>query len=184
MLKRYYKADKDFLAAYRLKIKLRLMEYKGNKCFRCGYDKPVPSAYDFHHRNPKEKEFNLSGSKVANIQRIFKEVDKCDMVCRNCHAEIHDDPERRSNLLNAYTKRLEEFFLKEKTCPACSKRFQPQKRKQKFCTTHCGTINRRKVRLRPTNAEIDQMLRTMSWCAIGRQYGVSDNAVRKWRQTG
>lgn len=72
------------------KLKLECIKYKGGKCIKCGYKK-CPAALDFHHRNPKEKDFSLCkkyGCRKIN-ERIKKELDKCDLVCANCHREIH-----------------------------------------------------------------------------------------------
>jgi hypothetical protein len=71
----------------RYKIKLQAIEYKGGKCGQCGYNK-CPSALTFHHRDPKEKKFNISGSHARAWNKIQLELDKCDLLCRNCHAEI------------------------------------------------------------------------------------------------
>jgi len=69
-------------------IKLRY----GICCTRCGYNKCY-SALEFHHRIPDEKEHDpasLISSSHKKINDIFKELDKCDLVCANCHREIHD----------------------------------------------------------------------------------------------
>jgi len=42
---------------------------------------------DFHHTNSKEKDFKISGISVS-WERIKKELDKCVLVCKNCHGEI------------------------------------------------------------------------------------------------
>jgi len=65
-----------------------LVEYKGGKCEICGYNKCL-AALDFHHKNPKEKEFNISKKGTNGIENSKKEVDKCLLVCSNCHREIH-----------------------------------------------------------------------------------------------
>ena len=44
---------------------------------------------------------------------------------------------------------------------------------------HRPRLNKRKV-IRPSKEELDIMLSSMSYCAVGRKYGVSDNAIRKW----
>ena len=67
----------------------QLVNYKGGKCERCGYDKCV-QALQFHHLNPDEKDFAISG-KSYSFERLKKEVDKCIMVCANCHIEIHEE---------------------------------------------------------------------------------------------
>ena len=69
--------------------KRKLIEYKGGKCEVCGYDKCV-SALSFHHKDPKEKDFSIS-AKSYSYERLKKEVDKCIMVCSNCHIEIHEN---------------------------------------------------------------------------------------------
>lgn len=75
----------------RKKIKLWALEYKGGKCARCGYDKN-PTALDFHHMNPEEKDFNLSSSNISsNWEFIKPELDKCILLCANCHREVHDE---------------------------------------------------------------------------------------------
>lgn len=72
------------------KLKLDCIEYKGGKCQKCGYDK-CQAALDFHHRNPNEKDFPICqryGSRKFN-DKIKKELDKCDLLCANCHREEH-----------------------------------------------------------------------------------------------
>ncbi len=71
----------------RREIKLKAVEYKGGKCQKCGYNKCL-GAMDFHHLNPIEKEFTISGN-AGKWENIKKELDKCELVCKNCHAEIH-----------------------------------------------------------------------------------------------
>lgn len=72
------------------KVKLDCLEYKGGKCQNCGYNK-CPAALDFHHRNPKEKDFSIcqryNYGKLND--KIKKELDKCDLLCANCHREEH-----------------------------------------------------------------------------------------------
>lgn len=67
--------------------KQRAIEYKGGSCQRCGYNK-CNEALTFHHRNPDEKDFEISGQYIR-WERVRLELDKCDMLCQNCHAEVH-----------------------------------------------------------------------------------------------
>jgi 5-methylcytosine-specific restriction endonuclease McrA len=71
----------------RRKIKAKAVEYKGGKCQKCGYNKCV-SALDFHHIDPTEKDFTIS-SNSGKWENIKKELDKCELLCKNCHAELH-----------------------------------------------------------------------------------------------
>jgi DNA invertase Pin-like site-specific DNA recombinase len=67
--------------------KRKLVEYKGGCCEKCGYDKCI-DAFDFHHMDPNQKDFGIS-AKSYSFERLKKEVDKCILVCKNCHAELH-----------------------------------------------------------------------------------------------
>ena len=73
----------------KIEIKEKSIKYLGGKCSanNCGYNK-CKSALEFHHLNPKEKEFTISGSHCYSWGRIKKELDKCILLCANCHREI------------------------------------------------------------------------------------------------
>jgi len=73
--------------SWRQKVKQKLIEYKGGECVECGYKK-CSQSLEFHHLNPEEKDFTISG-KSCSLEMLKKEVDKCILVCRNCHGEIH-----------------------------------------------------------------------------------------------
>jgi len=68
-------------------IKIKAVEYKGGKCQNCGYSQCI-SAMDFHHLDPKEKDFAISGN-AGKWENIKRELDKCILLCKNCHAEHH-----------------------------------------------------------------------------------------------
>lgn len=71
------------------KLKKQMVEYKGGSCVICGYNHYM-GALEFHHLNPKEKDFNLSHMKKYTFdEKIKNELDKCILVCSNCHREIH-----------------------------------------------------------------------------------------------
>lgn len=75
-------------AVRRRSLRDHAIAYKGGCCNVCGYDKCV-AAFDFHHVDPLEKDFTISAH-MTSWERIKKEVDKCVLVCANCHREIHD----------------------------------------------------------------------------------------------
>lgn len=70
-------------------VKNKAVKEKGGKCHICHQEYPN-SVYDFHHLNPEEKDFNL-GNKTSTIkwENVKKELDKCILVCSNCHRMIH-----------------------------------------------------------------------------------------------
>lgn len=74
--------------------KQKAVEYMGGSCSICNYNRCL-DALHFHHKNPKEKETKVSALlKLSenSWERIKEELDKCILVCANCHAEIHSQP--------------------------------------------------------------------------------------------
>ena len=74
-------------SAYRRAVKRNLIEYKGGKCQICGYNR-CQEALEFHHLDPQEKDFTISGG-TKSFESLKPEVDKCMLLCANCHREIH-----------------------------------------------------------------------------------------------
>lgn len=195
---------KDHVVSWRIKTKLRLIDYKGGKCQRCGYCKRIPMAYDFHHRNPQEKEFGISG-KSKNFESLKAEVDKCDLLCRTCHAEVHHElvEKRReeqglpaylnkiSNCLNCNRSFIEKkwkqkycskncyYNLHKIKCKSCNKTIINPQDDQKYCSQDCMHFGRRKVD-RPSKETLMQLMENSNTNAVGKIFGVSHGAVKKW----
>lgn len=70
-------------------VKDKALLLKGGKCQFCGYSK-CKRALHFHHVDETTKAFSLSGNHALSWKKILLELDKCVLVCSNCHAEIHD----------------------------------------------------------------------------------------------
>jgi hypothetical protein len=89
-----YQADPEYINSRTDKRRERLRAFfleqkKGKFCMRCGIaDYRV---LDFHHRDPSEKEIDLSKAVANNWgeQRILQEIAKCDVLCANCHRILH-----------------------------------------------------------------------------------------------
>ena len=81
------KRNSDGVVAWRKRSKEKLVAYKGSKCQICGYDKYIGNLI-FHHKNPLEKDFAISG-KTISFDKMLEEVKKCDLLCHNCHGELH-----------------------------------------------------------------------------------------------
>ena len=73
------------------KRKIDLVSLKGGCCSRCGYGGNY-AALEFHHTVPKRKSFNLDLRSLSNRawDVIVAESEKCELVCSNCHKEIHN----------------------------------------------------------------------------------------------
>lgn len=80
-----YPRIKDF----RVRTKEKAVEYMGGRCRVCGYDK-CSRALVFHHIDPSEKGFAISQNKNKAWYKVKTELDKCIMLCSNCHMELHD----------------------------------------------------------------------------------------------
>ena len=66
-----------------------LRDLKSNGCAICGYNKN-PAALEFHHVNPENKRYSLSYKTMDySDEKIVIEVNKCILLCANCHREIH-----------------------------------------------------------------------------------------------
>lgn len=70
--------------------KLKAIAYKGGKCYCCGYDDYMYlRVFAFHHLDPTKKDLKFDFSK-RKFETVKQELDKCILVCSNCHAIIHD----------------------------------------------------------------------------------------------
>lgn len=70
------------------RLKTDAVLYKGGVCEICGYNKCL-AALEFHHINMEEKEFTISKVRTLSVDKIKHELDKCMLLCSNCHREIH-----------------------------------------------------------------------------------------------
>ena len=79
---------KEYVKKIRRFNKEKAIILKGGKCFNCGYDK-CNSALEFHHVYEDDKLFSISENSVLSWKRIEKELEKCVLLCSNCHRELH-----------------------------------------------------------------------------------------------
>lgn len=159
--------------------KIDAVNFFGGKCQICGYNRCI-DALEFHHLDEKDKEAEPSHIIMRwSWEKALKELKKCILVCANCHREIHENERGIGDI----SLRRGNPALMEKECKCCKKKFTATKSRQIMCSNDCRTLFRRKVR-RPTKSKLKQeLLSNKSWSELGRNYGVSDNAVRKWAKT-
>lgn len=77
-----------YVVSWRQRTKLRAIKYKGGRCQACGYDRSV-RALVFHHIDGVHKDFSIS-SASRSWKSVQAELDKCVLLCSNCHAEVHE----------------------------------------------------------------------------------------------
>lgn len=68
--------------------KIWAIDYLGGKCKVCSIQDHY-SIYDFHHRDPKQKDIVWDKMRLVSKDRMVKELDKCDLLCSNCHRKLH-----------------------------------------------------------------------------------------------
>ncbi len=92
--KKHYQKKKDYYKnkakEYKVRVKEQFDEFKKSlSCKICGENHPA--TLDFHHKNPEEKEIIISKAVGRNWgwNSLKKEIDKCDVLCANCHRKLH-----------------------------------------------------------------------------------------------
>src|SRR3990172_7234258 len=94
-----YRCNSSNTRIRRYRNKLFAIELLGGKCQRCGWTGDT-AAFQFHHKDPKQKELNIGNVTNRSWSVIKKELLKCELLCANCHQIEH-------------TKERGERFLKE-----------------------------------------------------------------------
>lgn len=70
-------------------MKRKVIELKGGKCERCGYDRCI-DALEFHHIDPTTKDMKLANTGACpSFEKYLAETEKCILLCANCHREEH-----------------------------------------------------------------------------------------------
>ena len=69
-------------------IKIKAIEYLGGKCVDCGLIDDI-CVYDFHHIDPTKKDLSFGQRGCISFEKLKKELDKCRLLCSNCHRKKH-----------------------------------------------------------------------------------------------
>jgi hypothetical protein len=93
----YYKGRKKYkprcgrceIAIKSTRLRTIIDKFYGKmECTLCGYSK-CTSALECHHRKDTGKIMEVSKMGSFSESKIVAELEKCDLVCANCHVEIH-----------------------------------------------------------------------------------------------
>ena len=88
-IRKYNRNNRD--RRYRDTTVRKLREIKlESGCVQCGF-RSHHAALEFHHRNPEIKKFRLGESRNYSWKAVLLEVEKCDILCANCHAVLEHD---------------------------------------------------------------------------------------------
>lgn len=95
---RHYANNKEYYikksSEYNNKTKDIFEEYKKKQvCEKCGDNRWY--ILEFHHKDPKQKESTISSMRRGHtLKSIMKEIEKCSILCANCHREEHYNGEK------------------------------------------------------------------------------------------
>ena len=135
--------------------------------------KPIP--LELHHID-----FNHHNNELSNLQ----------IVCSNCHMQLHNYNNNHKKEKIDYNNDIKKYNsistiqkIKEKEykeCPVCHKMFNPRHKEQKYCSQECSHKSQQKG-IPSKEIMIEKMKEfNYNFTQIGKYFGVSDNAIRKW----
>jgi len=167
-----------------VRLRRALIEYgREYKCEMCG-QKP--------EWNGKELRLQVDHK---NGNGLDNQPENIRFVCPNCHTQTCNfgndkglttvtnfkgryKSKKRKDKRTQAQKRNKKLKNLVYVCLECKEKFTPDRKNQKYCKHSCATKHRRKSR--PSKEILAAEMKIMSWCALGRKYKVTDNAVRKW----
>lgn len=149
---------------FRRRIKQALTYAFGEKCQLCGEHFP-DCVFEFHHLNPAEKSFGIGSSKTTYSKaKTVEEAKKCCMLCANCHRLIEYELD---DVVLVCDFDEEKYYNKIDELAGRNKKIREQEKKKRFIE-------------KPSREVLKEQIRTIPFLQIGKLYGVSDNAIRKW----
>lgn len=160
---------------WRRRLKRKAILAMGGKCQCCGYSRS-DKALQFHHLDPSTKEFGMGQVRAAprKIEKVADELEKCVLVCSNCHAEIHDGLRDVPETFQRFDRSV---FLVSQLRSAPQKK---ERRRQKTVTKEVKPrVDLRKILV--TDAEFVVSLEQFGGnkSAMARALAVSETAIRK-----
>lgn len=173
-------------------LKRQGVKMLGGKCVCCGESRE--HVLNFHHIDRENKSGTPANLiKDGEIEQYFDEIRKCILLCSNCHQDFHFRESWEGITLEEYLGQKvitlndmgKDDINREKThvkyyCTECGKELY-EKTKTGLCSSCYQKTTR--VAERPEPKQLAQEIIESSFCAVGRKYGVSDNAIRKWCKT-
>jgi hypothetical protein len=155
--------DSEYTSTHRLKHRLFREGLLEQKCSSCGLG----------------TEWN---GKFISLQLDHKDGDRCNnlienlrILCPNCHSQTESFAGKRKK---KFVKKNRKTICVNK-CVFCNLDYEAKDKNQKYCSYGCHKKSLRKVE-RPSKEQLINELSKSNYVQVGKKYGVSDNAIRKW----
>lgn len=172
---------------FRRRRKENLVKVCGGKCNICGYSRSI-AALEFHHIDENTKKYSISQDGVCHsLETDLQEINKCILLCANCHREVHNGFYNNDFLLSKkiYNEEIANQLIEERDnpsvkeilhCKICNAELSPNNISG-ICIKCLIESSKKK---RPDRETLKKEIRNFTFLSLGEKYGVSDNAIRKW----
>lgn len=156
----YIESD-SVIKSHLLKLKLIRDGLKENKCELCGASEwlGIKLPLELHHKDGNHFNNNL---------------DNLEILCPNCHSIQTGNAGANAG---RYVENKPQPVKENKLCIDCGKVISSKAIRCKSCA---AVEQQKDISQRPTKEELKMLIRSMPFVQIGKKYGVSDNAIRKW----
>ncbi|MFA5132698.1 MAG: HNH endonuclease signature motif containing protein [Candidatus Paceibacterota bacterium] len=180
------KYNSEYIKRRYVYLKEMAVEYKGGKCEICGYNKCI-GALVFHHKDPLNKKFSWHHMRKRSLETMKEELDKCQLLCANCHSEIHFNSDKS----NEYSKWIRNKKNSKKNtkrgttsvCEHCGCSFPVKRNGHRYCSIKCCQLDHQKV-CWPTHNELMKLIKDNSILGVSKMFGVSFQTVKKHIRNG
>jgi len=132
---------------YQNVLRLFLHEKAGGECSNCKIDDK--RVFVFHHIDKEDKQFAISKGISSRwcVKKVVKEVNKCSLLCENCHREHHNENEITIKKINITEKDVNIFLEnhgKDKVCKNCNNMYKTTSLQNNFCKEKCEVEYKKK----------------------------------------
>lgn len=175
--------------------KLAAIQYMGGKCVRCDCT-CSHAAFHFHHKDPLTKTYDWNSLRRRGVNEIINELSKCELICSNCHAEIHSI-NSISDQIKQIQKNYHESFVNQskiktkkfpelgenRICKGCGSEFVVKLNMRgqimlsgSYCSSKCLTLSRRKI---DHGLAIEMFDELGSYSAVAKKLNVNRKSIER-----
>ena len=159
--------DSEYTSTHRLKKRLYKEGLLKEACSCCGL-------------GPEWQE------KFISLQLDHKDGDRCNnqidnlrILCPNCHSQTESFCGKKKKKQRIKVERKIRKTICVNECVFCNLQYEAKDKKQKYCSYECHKKSLRKIK-RPSKEQLLAEISQSNYVQVGKKYGVSDNAIRKW----